>query len=172
MKNSKKRKIAIFSIKGWYLSSDLLFIVVGFLLVIVGSFMIGKDLVNKSRCSERVTAKVVDYHSKESHSSEDKIETVYAPVYEYFYNDRKYRVKDPAYSDKKDYAVDSEITLRIDPDKPDRIYSPGGRTNTKKTAGVMIVGAIVAVLFIIHYRRSVKDAIEIADSFIGEDEGE
>ena len=61
-----------------------------------------------------VSAKIIDY----KYIYSDKGRKLYSPVYEFDYNNKKYKVSNEVYSNIGNKSIDTVINLKINPNNP------------------------------------------------------
>ena len=72
------------------------------------------------RCSVEVDAQVVGLLHSTSTDSDGHTSDVYAPEYTYYFEGTDYRVHSSVYSNGRQYQIGSIVTLRIDPEHPEK----------------------------------------------------
>ncbi len=125
------------------------------------AFMIGTVFIiqgiPKKRYSEEVKAVVVANEKYESHqkSKKNKDSKACAPVFSYEYNGKEYNVTGSSYKYPPEYEVGDKVTIKIDPDDPEKISVPADKKNVI-IGIIMDACAIGAVIFTIRRNRKLK----------------
>lgn len=114
----------------------LLFVMVGVCFLLI---RIPKMIYAHKHLTEEIEAKVIYVETSRSYG-EDGPRTVYAPVWEYTYNGKKYVQRHPVASSNCKYHMGNIYKIKINPDQPDQIH-PGH-------FGILITG-IIALNFIV-----------------------
>lgn len=86
------------------------FVIAGFCLIIIPLYQRNK---RKEICTVIVPAQIVDYDTSYNEGT-----TLYAPIYEYTFNGKEYRICNHSYSNVGNRPVGTIINLKIDPNNP------------------------------------------------------
>lgn len=97
-----------------------IFLLAGLAAAVVGFVLLTGRLADKKRCTEPVTAVVVDLEKSVSGGSKKSV--TYAPVFEYEYQGTTYRYISPISSSPPDYERGETAALMIDPNYPNVAY--------------------------------------------------
>lgn len=97
-----------------------LFALVGLIAAAVGIYLLAGRISDKKRCTEPMTAVVVDLEKVVSRGSRKTV--TYAPVFEYEYHGTTYHYTSPISSKPPDYERGERVTLMIDPNDPNVAY--------------------------------------------------
>lgn len=97
-----------------------LFALIGLIAAAVGIYLLSGRISDKKRCTESVTAVVVDLERVVSSGSKKSI--TYAPVFEYTYHGTTYHYISPISSRPPDYRRGETASLMIDPNDPNIAY--------------------------------------------------
>lgn len=116
-----------------------LFTLVGLIALVVGIVMLSERSSDKKRCTEPVSAVVVDFEKRSSR----RHRTTYAPVFEYEYAETTYRYVSSMSSKKPAYSRGDKTTLMIDPNDPNVVYMQDNTTERISIA-CLIFGIIFA----------------------------
>lgn len=109
----------------------------------VGIFVLSLENKDKKECTIPVTSTVVDLVSSSGSSGR-----TYAPVYEYEFEGRQYRVQSNNYSSPCPFSVGETVRIYVEPNDPEHIYSPKDKTG-KIVAYVFIgIGAVGTLVFL------------------------
>ena len=128
-----------------------LFFIIGGLFGTIGVFIDKSERKVQEKCTEPITAYVVDY--KHSH---DGLRT---PIYSYEYQGKKYEYSGNSYSNEVPYYVGDKADIMIDPNSPKDAFVPADKTSHTVAVvfkivgfGIMGVGVIVVLvaLYITH----------------------
>lgn len=118
-----------------------LFTLVGLIALVVGIVMLAERSSDKKRCTEPVSAVVVDFEKRYSR----RHRTTYAPVFEYEYGEIKYTYVSSVSSKKPDYSRGDKTTLMIDPNVPTVVYMQNNTTERFST--VCLISGIIFATF-------------------------
>ncbi|MCR5599623.1 MAG: DUF3592 domain-containing protein [Ruminococcus sp.] len=120
-----------------------LFIVFIVICVLVILYKLIETIRIYKKCSEKVDAVVVDMELRED---VDK-DTLYAPVYQFHYNFREYRVKNKELSETKcKKMMQRHFKLRIDPNNPTKVFDVNAQI---KSAVVFIMIPLVFIIMML-----------------------
>lgn len=110
-----------------------------FLIVGIGLLLLPSIIYKKKdkEFSISLTAKVIGL--KETNGNRTKL---YAPIYEYYFNNKNYRISSNTYSNVNVPNVDDVVEIKINPQDPQEVYNPG----SKKT--VIIILGLMGIMFI------------------------
>lgn len=120
--------------------------------IAVGAIIFKVNKSKQDKCTEKVTATVVDLLEQtntSSHKGRRRTSISYRPVFEYIYNDVTYVTESNISSNPPEYEIGETVDLMIDPDKPRRIYDPG--SNLLRLMGFIFggVGILMMIIYII-----------------------
>lgn len=106
----------------------IFFTIVCVILMIVGIALFVSPIVKKGRCTETVTAVVVDeiitHSDRKDGNGYRTVSDYHSPVFSYNYNGREYTVKSNEGSDPPRYNIGDSTELMIDPSDPEYFYDP------------------------------------------------
>lgn len=143
-------------------------IMFGLAFISMGAVFLYRSHVDKKKCTESVTATVIELKEHRSKDTEDgTVSVTYAPVFEYVYEDFVYSVVSSMSSNPPQFSVDQSVIIYVDPDDPMRIYVPGDSSALVLFIvflgiGIspVLVGAIWLILLVRASRRDGTDEIE------------
>lgn len=120
--------------------------------IAVGTIIFKVNKSQQDKCTEKVTAKVIDLleqTSSHSHKGRRRISISYRPVFEYIYNDKKYVTESNVSSNPPEYEIGDTVNLMIDPDEPRKIYDPDSKL--LRLMGFIFggVGILMLIIYII-----------------------
>ena len=125
-------------------------IIFPFILILVVYMGIVEPLLRKARCKEKVTAVIVEYsrHLQSQHNG-----YWYNPIYEYTYYGDTYRVKAKNESKTAPEKLGEEVTIYINPNKPQEIYAENelSKTRIPFTDGFVLFSLFYAMLYKIFF---------------------
>ena len=123
--NSSSRKPSPFKI---------LLLIIIIITILIEMFLFGYRTIRKGKCTETVTAVVVDEvitHSRSRHgrgkhttAHYSTVSYYHAPVFSYSYNGVEYTVTSNEGSDPPRYKIGDSTELMIDPSNPEYFYDP------------------------------------------------
>lgn len=120
-------------------------------LLITGIFLITMPRMNRNRmlkrCTSVVKARCAGRYTR--HTSKGKM---YAPVWEYVFNNVSYRSSESVYTNLGKPKVDDESEIYVNPDDPEEIY----RVNPYEFITMTITGIAAILLSIIIIYASYK----------------
>lgn len=102
---------------------------------------------DKGICTEQVTVKVVKMEKHTSHNTAGKrhgTSTTYAPVFEYEYEGEKYTYTSTIASNPPEFSTGERVTIRVDPNAPNKTYYEPGGTSVLLSIVFRIVGGAIA----------------------------
>lgn len=117
-------------------SSILAVICISLVFILMGSFVIFKQVHQSKICTEKVDAVIVENIRKKMGTGHRK-RTKYQAVYSYVYEGREYEVKSKNSSNPAVHSEGDRVTIYVDPDNPTEIYDPKDRS-----------GMVICVVFI------------------------
>jgi hypothetical protein len=136
------------SLSGKTLSKDIVAILILCLIMLVGvylSFDTLKTIIGKkTRCTKVVSAKCIDLDKYYITDSDGLDKTVYAPVFNYHYNETSYNVKLDKYSNVDVPMVGDYEKIYINPDNPEDVYRPSLAQNISVLG--LGIGSIISSL--------------------------
>lgn len=121
------------------------FLVVGVIVAAVALLMLLGRSVNKKRCTQPVTAVVVDYETRVSRTKKRGQITTYAPILEYEFRGQTYRYPSSVSTSQPRFPIGQRVELMIDPDNPATAYDSG---NAGNVACFIALGASAIFLFL------------------------
>lgn len=121
----------------------------GLIFFIVGAVISAVENNKKKRCTEEVSAVVIENRTVRSTSNNHGRSVTYSPVFHYTYNGNEYETQTGYSSSPAVFSVGEKTTLFVDPDSPSTIYCP--RLKVGKILSIVfgIIGAIFIVVPII-----------------------
>lgn len=111
----------------------------------VGIFVMSFENRDKRECTIPVNSRVIDLVASSSSSSG----RTYAPVYEFEFEGRTYKVQSNSYSSPCPFSVGEEVKIYVDPDDPKHIYSPKDKTTLTVAIVFIAIGAVGAIAFMV-----------------------
>lgn len=117
-----------------------LFMLVGILCAIVGIYLLSRHTYLKNRCSEPVSAVVIDMKGHSTAGARKKV--TYAPVFEYEYGGKKYTYTSDVSSDPPSFRRGDEVELMIDPDDPNVVFVTKDKSERWIIAAALAFGVI------------------------------
>ena len=130
---------------------SFVFLLAAVILLIVVPLRMRK---NSSVCSVPVTAKIVNYvRDYFGHYADVPRSSMFAPVFEFFYNGEVKSVASRLYSNRMP-NIGEVRTLMIDPRNPDHFYDPSTRGRTRMIttivgAGMLVMGILAAIVGVV-----------------------
>ena len=121
----------------------------GLIFFIVGAVIGAVENNKKKRCTEEVSAVVIENRTVRSTSNNHGRSVTYSPVFRYTYNGNEYETQTGYSSSPAVFSVGEKTTLFVDPDSPSAIYCP--RLKVGKILSIVFgtIGAIFIVVPII-----------------------
>jgi len=153
--NPQDRKKISLLLSVIFLGISLIFIAVGIVIFSVNKY-------NQNKCTEEVTAKVIDLLATADssvHNGRRSHDITYSPVFEYTYKDVKYVTKSKTSSNPPEYEIGETVKLMIDPDRPRKIFDPGSKVVSLLGfifGGIGVLMLIIYIILIIAINRSQK----------------
>lgn len=121
------------------------FILFSVIFLIIGTCVSIAPKVKSKRCTGLVKADVIENIQSESRrksgNGRRRDSTLYAPVFQFDYNGKKYTVKSSTSSDPPAYEVGDVVKLKINPDDPTDFYAPSDKTLNMIGIIFLIIGA-------------------------------
>lgn len=115
------------------MSKDSAPILILCLFILVGAYMFFGTLLtikgSKTRCTIAVSAKCIDLDKHDMINSNGSHTTVYAPVFNYYYNGTSYNIKLNNYSNVDVPIVGEYKDIYINPDNSEDVYRPSVKQN-------------------------------------------
>lgn len=107
----------------------ILLLIIIAITILIEMFLFGYRTMRKGKCTETVTAVVVDEvitHSNSRHTTVHygTVSYYHAPVFSYNYNGVEYTVTSNEGSNPPRYKVGDSTELMIDPSNPEYFYDP------------------------------------------------
>lgn len=141
----------------------LIFTIVSIIMIAVGIITLRVKKVSQNKCTEKVSAKVVDLTTRSSSSRRNgrhHYNTTYAPVFEYYYDNQKYVIQSSISSDPPEYTIGQTVELKINPNNPKKFYDPNSKTLSMIGyifigVGILMMAVFIVVMIIIN--RLVKN---------------
>lgn len=140
-----RRKVVVTSAKA-RMALWAIFVVFGAILALVALMLLLGRGNDKKRCTQPVTAVVVDNETRRSKTMKNHSFT-YAPVFEYEYRGQTYRHESSISTNPPRFQVGQRVELMIDPDNPATVYDKSGVAD----AACFIVLAASAVFMFIGF---------------------
>lgn len=107
-----------------------------FLIFAVSGFIVLHFFNAKvERCTEIVSAVVIDFRE----NTDDDSGAFYAPVFAYDYDNISHEVNYNVYSPEPEYRINDTVEININPDKPTEYYIPS-ETSTETFLGWLFIG--------------------------------
>lgn len=133
---------------------NILFLVIGLIILAVGFFINFSASVNKKKCTEKVPATVVGILEKQSRtgsagSRNRSTVTVYSPVFGFTYEGQKYKVNNSSYSNLNSFYEGQETEIYINPDDPNQFYCPEDKTSKSMTYVLALVGGVFTLVSVV-----------------------
>lgn len=132
----------------------------GLAFISMGAAFLYRSHADKKKCTEAVTATVVELRERRSTDPEDHtVRISYAPVYEYVYEDFVYSVVSSMSANPPQFSVGESVELYLDPDDPMSIYVPGDSSTFVLfivLLGVGIPPVLIGTVWLILLRRASK----------------
>lgn len=142
----------------------IFFIFFSVIFIAIGSIVMMYPKIKSHKCTETVTAEVVENLSDVSHHSSVKkhrshSSVVYRPVFAFTYEGKDYRITSHTASNPPAFDVGEMVELKIDPDDPKSFYAPADKTT--KIIGIIFVSMgsvflIMGIIFVIVFSRAKK----------------
>lgn len=142
--NSSSRKPSFISI---------FFLLICIIMMTIGIVLFVDPIVKKSKCTETVTAVVVDEVITHSERKDgDGVYTIsdyHSPVFSYYYNGQEYTVTSKEGSDPPQYNIGDHTELKIDPSNPEYYYDPS--SNVALILGIVFgsLGFVGTAIFLV-----------------------
>lgn len=129
------------------------FLIVSLIIMSVGISLFVIPVVKKSKCTETVTAVVVDEVITHSDRKDgDGLRTVadyHMPVFCYTYNGQEYTVTSNEGSDPPKYRIGDSTKLNIDPSNPEYYYDPSSNVTTVLGTVFGTLGLVSTSIFLV-----------------------
>lgn len=131
---------------------SIFFLFTCIVMLIVGIALFINPIIKKSKCTETVTAVVVDEVITHSERKDGDgmltISDYHMPVFSYDYNGREYTVTSREGSDPPMYNIGDRTELKIDPSNPEYYYDPS--SNVALVLGVVFgsLGLVGTAIFL------------------------
>lgn len=120
-----------------------IFLAAGVIAAAVGFVLLLGRGTDKKRCTQPVTAVVVDNEMVVSRSK--KFRSTYAPIFEYEYRGQTYRHKSSISTNPPRFSIGQRVELLIDPNDPATAYDKSGAADV---ACVIVMAAGGIFLFL------------------------
>lgn len=137
-----RRQVAALS-AGARMALWAIFLVAGVIAAAVSFLLLLGRGADKKRCTEPVTAVVVDYETVVSKTMKHPF--TYAPVLEYEFRGQTYRHKSSISTNPPRFQIGQRVELKIDPDDPGTAYDKSGAADA---ACFIVMGASAIFLFL------------------------
>lgn len=112
------------------------------------------NIVLSRRCCVEVETLITEMEPSVSRDENGKTTTTYRPVYQFTYNGQEYVVYGHGYSGIDTYVPGDTVTLRINPDQPEKFFDPW---RDRKIVAVILIFPVVGLLIgILGIRRYLK----------------
>jgi len=122
------------------LSKDAVPILILCLFMFIGVYMsfgtVQTIIGKKTRCTKVVSAKCIELDEQYRSNSDGPDTTVYAPIFNYYYNGTLYNVKLDKYSNVDVPMVGDYEKIYINPYNPEDVYRP----SVKQNLAVLVIG--------------------------------
>lgn len=129
-------------------AATIFFIFFGVLFISIGYINYSWASEKWRNCTEETEGVVVDFKSKLSMSSSNKI--LY-PIVRYYVNDKGYKITSGSGTNRQKLKVGDAVTIRYNPDNPKQMLIVG--YNTKSTLylcmAFMILGVVIPLISIL-----------------------
>lgn len=142
----------------------IFFIIFSVIFIAVGSIVMMYPKIKSHKCTETVTAEVVDNLSDISHHSSGRkhysnSSVVYRPVFAFTYEGKDYHIESHTASNPPAFDVGERVELKIDPDDPTNFYAPSDKTTS--IIGIIFIAMgsiflIMGIIFVIVFSRAKK----------------
>lgn len=143
-----------------------------FIFVAVGAGVLYSNERDKKQCTEKIEAIVaenINTGSEGRSAGDDDSGDSYAPVFEYVYNDQKYRVKSNISSYPPAFDEGEEVAIYVDPDDPMHIYVPSYKAKLILgwvffgVGAVLVIAATIAFYFIFWKKKADDNGEEFVE---------
>lgn len=137
----------------------IFFTVFGLIFFIIGICVLIQPKLKAKRCTESVTAEVIENIKVRSHYNNDNNHgthsVTYRPVFEFEHNGQHYNIKSNTSSNPPVFEVGEKVELKINPNDPTDFYAPSDSTFT--LVGLIFVGiglifTIIGIFMIIKFK--------------------
>ncbi len=112
---------------------SIYFLLTCIIMTIIGMALFINPIVKKSKCTETVTAVVVDevitHSDRKDGDGSRTIADYHMPVFSYDYNGQEYTVTSKEGSDPARYNIGDHTELKIDPSNPEYYYEPSSNVS-------------------------------------------
>lgn len=139
--------------------SKLILLIIPAIFAFVGlcflAFGIVMTIIPKNqekKCTEEVTAVVVDMDEiKSTHRTKKRhyTTTTYAPVYRYEYNGKEYTKKSNVSSSNPKFTEGDKVKIMLDPNDPTKFYVPDDNTMSILSTIFLSIGGVFVLVSII-----------------------
>ncbi len=118
----------------------IFFMIFGLTFFIIGICVLIQPKLKAKRCTESVTAEVVENIKVRSHynNNHSTNSVTYRPVFEFEYDGQHYNIQSNTSSNPPAFEVGENVDLKINPDDPTDFYAPSDSTFT--LVGLIFVG--------------------------------
>lgn len=131
----------------------IFFLMFSVIFISVGTGLLFYPKIKEIKCSETVTAEVIDVSSesmtiKSSRSYGRRVSTVFRPSFSFTYEGVEYIVESKTASNPPAFHNGEIVELHIDPKNPENFYAPSDKT-TKFISIIFVgIGAVFLILVI------------------------
>ncbi len=137
----------------------ILLLIIITITILIEGFLFGNRMIRKGKCTETVTAVVVDEeithrrsrHGRGRHTTVHYGTASYyhAPVFSYNYNGVEYTVTSNEGSDPPRYNIGDSTELMIDPSNPEYFYDPSSNVTLILSIVFGSIGVVSSGLFLV-----------------------
>ncbi|MDE6425017.1 MAG: DUF3592 domain-containing protein [Ruminococcus sp.] len=127
--------------------TGVIFVIISAVTIFMGTWLTINLKEHKQRCTESVTAKIVEnitVRSRKKTKHGHRTVTTYRPVFSFEYDGNNYRVESSSSHKPALFDVGEHTKIKINPDAPDEIYVPADKFSDY--AGIIFVA--VGVIFL------------------------
>lgn len=137
----------------------IFFTVFGLIFFIIGICVLIQPKLKAKRCTESVTAEVIENIKVRSHYNNDNNHgthsVTYRPVFEFEHNGQHYNIKSNTSSNPPVFEVGEKVELKINPNDPTDFYAPSDHTFTLVGLiffGIGLIFTIIGIFMIIKFK--------------------
>lgn len=131
----------------------IFFLIFAVIFISVGIIMLCYPQIKEKKCSETVTAEVIDNSSESIRFSRNgsrgrRVSTVFRPSFSFTYEGVEYIVESKTASNPPAFHTGEIVELHIDPNDPQNFYAPSDKTT--KFLGLIFsgIGAVFLIVVI------------------------
>lgn len=126
--------------------AGLILLFVGLVFVVVGIIISVIFKVKTKRCTDTVTAEVVENIKVKSSGENHRTSTTYKPVFSFIYTGKNYKFSSSTSANPPVFDVGEKVLLKINPNNPADFYAEKDRTMKILSIIFTGLGALLTVI--------------------------